>query len=93
MQMPLKAWSPKSVVYSVVRSKITARASRLRRDTLSHAGFPVGECVTEVCRRALEDINVEGNGQSILPAADRPPDVSRDLNYLRGEENVTSGEV
>jgi hypothetical protein len=49
--------------------------------------------VTGVSQRAAEDINVDGNGQSILPPADRLAGVGRDLNYLQGEENVTSGEV
>jgi hypothetical protein len=44
-------------------------------------------------QRAAEDINVDGNGQTILPVADLVAGVGCDLNYLHSEENVTSGEV
>ena len=49
-------------------------------------------CEEGYLKRA-EDINVDGDGQSILAPADRVASVGCDLNYLRGEENVTSGEV
>jgi hypothetical protein len=44
-------------------------------------------------QKAAEDINAGSNGQTILPGADLPVGVGRDLNYLQSEENVTSGEV
>jgi hypothetical protein len=55
--------------------------------------FSDGERAARLSQRAAEDINVDDNGQTILLRADRPATVSRDLNYLRGEENVTCGKV
>jgi len=47
----------------------------------------------QVALGAAEDINVVGHRQPFLPPADRVAGLDWDLNYLRLEENVTSGEV
>jgi hypothetical protein len=40
-----------------------------------------------------EDINRDGNGQTILAEAERRAGVGCDLNYLRSKENVRFGQV